>query len=411
MTADAEAGTETAASFSAKKTVIELTDASEQSAEIGFEPTAVIAWWAPRGHNGTASGNAGGMGLWTREVTGSVAWISEDDQPAARVGHVVDTAALVGLGRGDSGMTMRAELESWNTTGLSLRFTTPPSEPWTVHLLALGGRSVRALVGDAAANDSPQIGIELGGLRPDLLLFVPATGDATPQALGVGIGAATGRRQAAAGYSIAHDSRPGTVAGAQRGDAAVVVPPGRWSVTDEAALGISLEQRGDVRGWPRVLYLAVEGVRAAVGTDVSPRTPASAATKVGFRPEALLTFSWGLSADSKSRGIGRLCLGGAAADASGCAGWDDRNVEAERTSTHALSSTERLLVVADTRTGGVHAEAALKSIDDGGFTLEWARSDGVAREFAYVALAADLPAPRKPSRGVRSRLGRFDRPF
>ena len=46
------------------------------------------------------------------------------------------------------------------------------------------------------------------------------------------------------------------------------------------------------------------------------------------------------------------------------------------------------VTVTNTQTGGIHAAAALASIDRDGFTLDWTSSDGLQREFAYVALAA-----------------------
>ena len=72
----------------------------------------------------------------------------------------------------------------------------------------------------------------------------------------------------------------------------------------------------------------------------------------------------------------------------GCVSWDDRNVDAPETAKHVRSSGAHVLVVADTRTGGIHAQAELVSLDEGGFTLDWTASDGTAREFVYVALTA-----------------------
>ena len=66
-----------------------------------------------------------------------------------------------------------------------------------------------------------------------------------------------------------------------------------------------------------------------------------------------------------------------------------------------------MLVVTDTQTGGVHAQAALKSIDDRGFTLDWTESDGKPRQFGYVALGrlgSGNPVSRVPS--LRSRVTR-----
>lgn len=399
-------------SFLAEKSVLTITGEREEVVvDLSFDPAAVIAWWTRQGHHGIGFENAGGIGLWTKQATRSVAWISEDAQPAARVRRVADTSALLGLGRGTEGVTMRAELESVGRARLTLRFTIAPREPWTVHLLALGGASVRARLGETDPPDTPRTELELDDLRPDLVLFVPGTGPVAPPALEVTIGAAAGSGQAVAGYSVKHGSPPGAVVAAQRGDAATILPPADGDSVRVGRLRARsrhdayLEFQGAARDWPAALYLALEGVRASVGTDVSPRVPGLRRTKVGFRPEALLAFSLGLSPASRPRGIGRLCLGGATPKASGCAGWDDRNVKAERTSTHVLSSVEHLLVVADTRTGGVHAQAKLAAVDGRGFTLDWERSDGESREFVFVALGGRGPTPTEQT-SVRSRLAR-----
>ena len=139
-------------------------------------------------------------------------------------------------------------------------------------------------------------------------------------------------------------------------------------------------------------------MRAIVGVDRSPTRPGAVVTRVGFRPSALLFFSWGLGASATPRGIGRLCLGAAAAGEAGCVSWDDRNVTSPETATRVRSSGTHVLVVVDTRTGGIHAQAELASVDEGGFTLDWTVSDGTAREFVYVALGAAAASGRAPRR-------------
>jgi|RhiMetdeSRZDD1v2_1073273.scaffolds.fasta_scaffold05486_2 hypothetical protein len=319
---------------------------------LGFRPAALVAWWSRQDGHGVGSGNRGGIGFWTSEHCAAVAWASEDGTPDARTAHAAEPVAILGLAGASGEVAMRAQVE-FGPDGVTLTWTPPPMEPWLVHFLALGGASIRsAQVGWAPS--APAAG------GADLVLVAPA-GGAT-----IGIGAGDGRRRAAAGYSVAPGSAPGAVSGAQRTDASIV------------DLG---------RPVRRACYLALAGVRAKVGADVSPTRPGPRQTRVGFRPEALLLFSWGLAASRRPRGIGRLCLGGAAGPESGCVGWDDRNATAEVTATHVRSSGDDVLVVADTRTGGIHARAKLTGADDGGFTLDWSAADVVRRQFAYVALA------------------------
>jgi hypothetical protein len=193
-----------------------------------------------------------------------------------------------------------------------------------------------------------------------LVPAAPAGGDLT-----IGLGAIAAGGRAAAGYTVPDDGPPGAVVGSQRRGVAAVGAPA-----------------------PRFAYLALTGVRAKVGADESTAGPGRKRTRVGFRPEGLLLFSWGLGASKSPKGIGRLCLGAASGEASGCTSWDDRNVSAPETCTHVASSDERALLVTDTQTGGLHAEAERAGFDERGFTLDWRRSDRGRREFLYVALGA-----------------------
>jgi hypothetical protein len=267
---------------------------------------------------------------------------------------------------------MGAEIETFAEAGVILRWTTPPAESWTVHYLALGGRVSAARAGWLSPGEA------LNQASADLVLLVPGPSEEEEGAGGplVGIGAATRDRQAVAAYATRTGDEPGTVVAAQRHDAAAVAfAPGSDSATlGRLTPGYTLE-------WDRTpparrfAYLAIEGVRAKVGIAQSPRRPDTRRTRVEFRPEALLAFTWGSLASNDPKRIGRLCLGAAVAGASTCASWDDCNVEADETRTHAASSDD-LLLVADTQTGGIHAQAAVSAVDDRGFILDWHRSDG-----------------------------------
>jgi hypothetical protein len=366
-------------SFNAAKGVLTTAVGAETISGLGFRPLAVVAWWSRQDGHGTEHGNRGGIGFWTAAECASVAWASEDAASPTRTRHIAESAALLGLAGPGGDVAMRAGVDTFDVDGLTLRWATRPSETWVIHFLALGGASLRS-AGVGWTSEAPTAGgvdAVLEGLRADLVLVLPVAGPT------IGIGAASRRGRAAAGYAARDGSAPGVVTGAQRSDAAIV----------------------SVDGQPRrACYLALEGVRATVGIDSSPTRPGTKRTRAGFRPDALLLFSWGLAASHEPKAIGRLCLGGASGIESGCSSWDDRNVEAGETATHAHSSTEHALVVTDTQTGGIHARAKLVSVDERGFTLDWTESDGKSREFAYVTLTGRRPDG--PARRLARALGR-----
>jgi hypothetical protein len=392
---------------------------SQSIGGLGLAPRAVIAWWSRQDGDGVARGNRGGLGFWA-VGSGSVAvgWASDDGAAPTRTAHLADTAALLGLDAGADTHSMRADVASFDPDGFTLAWTTRPKTRWIVHFLALGGPALTAAhVGWITSPTSPQRqSVMLDAIRPDLVLFAPTAAEQISVPVGglsIGIGAAAGTQQAAAGYVSRNGAEAGEVGGGQRSDAAILVVR---DMTTFAALGRIVEhgpQDVTIQWSPagpdpqRVLYLALEGIRCKVGTDISPSAPESRSTKrLGFRPDALLFFTWGLHAKTETTDIGRLCIGGATSPAaSGCASWDDRDVDAHPTVTHVCSSTRDVLVVTNTQTGGIHAAASLASIDSGGFSLAWTRSDGLEREFAYVALGGqDGGRLRSALRSRRLRL-------
>ena len=190
---------------------------------VGFQPAAVIAWWTRQDGDGIVLGNRGGMGFWAAgSACAALAWASDDGVIPTRTSRVHDATALLGLDRAGDGVAMRAELASLDPDGFTLEWGLPPSAPWTVHYLALGGPAVTAArVGWIPSPISPgRQTVPLDGIEPDLVLFLPATGPrrgSPVEGLSLGIGAVAGKRQAAAGFVSRN--------GADAGDVGVLSEP------------------------------------------------------------------------------------------------------------------------------------------------------------------------------------------
>ena len=406
-----------AALHAAKGTFGSGHDRVQQVRGVGFRPAAVVAWWTCQEEDGIALGNRGGAALWAANSCAALAWASDDGAVPTRTARVHDGAALLGLDRADGPVAMRAALAAFDEDGFTLAWEMLPTARWTVHYVALGGPAVTAArVGWVSSPVSAgRQTVALDGIAPDLAIVLP--GSAAPrgtvvEGLSLGLGAAAGKGQAAAGFVSRTGADAGDVGGAQRTDAALLAVADRSRL---AALGsVSLGGAGVEIDWATTAaepiefaYLALEGVRARVGTHVSPTEPGARATRgVGFRPDALVLFSWGLHPSREPTDIGRLCVGGATSpSASGCAGWDDRDTDARPANTHVCSSTGDVVVVTNTQTGGVHAAASLRSIDEDGFTLDWHTSDGFRREVVYVALGGREPwRPGQAARRWRARV-------
>ncbi|MFL5679534.1 MAG: hypothetical protein ACJ77B_02950 [Chloroflexota bacterium] len=355
----------------------------ERSAvELGFAPGALMCWWGQDG-----GGNAGGVGF-ASEAQVATCWASADAATPTRTTRAVADAGVLALDPAGE-VALRGELEL-ATSGFAVNWSTPARSRWTVRYLALGG-----VVAASGAIESPTAASTVDtalGSRPDGVLVAPTGAEALDRperGLTAAVGAAGRRGQAGSAYISLNGADEPDVAGSQRRDAAVAVPAG---VADIAALArLAMTRDGFTSEWETVWptarlvpYLALGGVRCKVGLAAAP----SERVRVGFRPDALLAFSWGLSGRTEPAHIGRLCIGAATPEGGGCLSWDDRNVGGGPSSTHVHSSDSDLLVVTDTQTGGVHAAASVKSFDRRGFTLEWTTSDRIDRELVWVALAA-----------------------
>lgn len=362
--------------------------AGDKHVELGFEPKAVILWWTRQPEHGVQSGNSGGIGFWAANEARAAAWSSDDDVAPTRTARYSDEVAVVGLIDGQP--ALRGSLAP-TRNGFDLTWDGGGS--WTVHYLAFDA-TVAATVGWLSED-------VVTGFAPDLVFISPVGVErqaVVERGLAAGFGAAAATGQVSAGFVSCDGSEQSDVAGAQRRDAAVLSVE---SPHELEALGrIELGKSGFAVNWKQAPstsrlhpYIALGGVRAAVGTALSPAKPGRRRTRrIGFTPEAVMFFTWGLSPRSGPTDIGRLCLGAATERVSGCAGWDDRDVPARTTATHVCSSDDRVLLVTKTQSGELHAAAGLHSLDRRGFTLNWSLSDGFEREVAFVALAR----PRRP---------------
>ncbi len=368
-----------------------------------FAPRAVIAWWSQQRNLGIEHGNRGGIGFWTMHGTGAIAWASLDGAERASAMTIAEPIGLLGLDEPGAPPSMRAELTRLESDGFTLSWLERPKTAWIVHYLAIGG-DFDAVVGWTSPPRGPKSeGLGVPARDDQVLLFAPTaipSGAHAAPGLALGIGVAGPGGQAAAAFSVCDGSPPGAVTGAQSTSESIVLAHGSEAISAVGRVGNDASET--TIDWSKaeptagqVCYLALQGIRATVGTDRSPTTPRRMRTKVGFEPEGLLLFSWGLGPSDVPKRIGRLCIGGASRESSGCAGWDDRNTASSTTGTHVHSSTSNMLIVTDTQTGDIHAAATLRSLDRRGFTLDWTDSDGKEREFAYLALASDYSARRR----------------
>ena len=155
--------------------------------------------------------------------------------------------------------------------------------------------------------------------------------------------------------------------------------------------------RSRPRSWPpsfRSQSSRSKGADYAVGLGAA----SSRATRVGFEPAGALLFGTGLTAVSRSRNFGRLCVGGFSRDRrAGCVSWSARP---RPPGPRSQSTSEAVFDVIDTTSGELHARATLSAIGRRRFSLGWVK-DRPPRDFGFVAFGSEL---RAPTLGDRLRL-------
>ena len=372
-----------------------------------FAPRALVLWWTPQPSDGAQNGNSGGIGFVVAGSAGAVAWVSDPDRPASRAASCASLAPIVGLGEaGDTTAALTAAVELRDDG-----FTVRPSQcqrAWRVHFLAIGGTDLEAEAGWVSAPEGSKGRRVPLSREPGLILLTGIAGidggagasdDLLVRGISISLGAcARSGRQAGVAFAVPDGGPPGSVAGAQRTDAAVVTvnAPTRISglarVAELDGTGFSLRWSDPAHPPLRLLYLALYGVRCQVGTVRSrPRRARARIRRTGVAPKALLAFSWGLGGSEAPARIGRLALGAASAPAqTGASSWDERNRDAPVTIGHVHSDRAALLLVADSLTGALHATVRLKRFHSDGFTLLWPLSDRISREFVYVVLGTSV---------------------
>jgi hypothetical protein len=367
--------------------------------EVGFRPSAALVWWSAQAAVGRAEGCTGGVGFAAASDGRAVAWRAVNGvettvaQSAAASAAVVlpdTTAARCGrFGALDDGFTL-----TWDR---------PPAQPLLLHYLALGG-GVTAAVGSVVSRAQTTSRARLPFL-PDVV-FVAAAADG--DGLLANFGAAViGGRQACTTFLYPAQAPPEAVVGAQLDGCVVAVPAddrsGFASVVrvigapDDADLGLSCDGVADVE----LHYLALSGLRGRLDLSSSPARPARMRRRVGFRPTAVLAYSWGLAASAQPKDIGRISLGAATSPgATGSTAWFARDVPGPVTKTGTVASSEELLLVPDTQRHAMHASMKLATVDRRGFGVSWAGTDSYPRQFVSIALGAVSSQRRRGLAGV-----------
>jgi hypothetical protein len=390
----------------AAKGIVRVEAGTTPAEELSFRPRALVLWWSRE----RSAGCAGGIGFATDGAgEASTAWVADDTLAPGVLSRCGTGAPLLFH---DDPRTPDASLPGhvrFADRGFSFDCDREPEHPWLVHYLALGGSdvhsaAVRSLVLDASGTRS----VTGLGFTPGVVLATVGAGSSAgePQSgLAVAFGAASASSDQLAGGFVAQTEDEEMIVRGAQCTGAVAVLPAVTASAEIAALsrlvsfdrdGFTLETTHLASELP-LAVLALGGGSYTVGRGVASSRP----TRVGFEPAGALLFGTGLTAVSRSRDFGRLCLGGFSRDGrAGCLSWSYR---ARPLGPRSRSSSEAPFEVMDTTSGELHARATLSALGRRRFSLSWVR-DRPPRDFGFVGFGPEL---RKPTLGDRlRRLGR-----
>lgn len=371
--------------------------------ELGFRPHALVLWWCRE----PSAGCAGGIGFATDGGgAASAAWAADDDLAPAALNRVgADAPLLFHEDPGAPDASFEGHVR-FAKHGFFLEYEREPEHTWAVHYLAFGGSDVHGAAVRSFVLDRTGTRTVAGlGFTPGVVLAAVGAGSTAgePQpGLAVAFGAADPSHQVAGGFVAQTDAGETVIRGAQCAEALAVLPatmaPGETAAQSRVVSfdpdGFTLETSHLASDLP-VAVLALAGGNCAVGLG----SASSRSTRVGFEPAGALLFGTGLTAVSRSRDFGRLCLGGFSGDRhAGCVSWSART---QPSGPRSRSTGEAPFEVMDTTSGELHARATLSALGRRHFSLGWVRDSPAPRDFGYVAFGPELG---KPTLGDRLRL-------
>lgn len=378
---------------------------------VGFTPKALIFFTAgSAAASGTWTGTTGNIHQTVGFTTGaaesySTAVSMEDNESVSDTKRRIAAKAITLLSAESTATQAEADLDSFDADGFTLDWTANGDtdlDDIVIMFIAIGGDDVSA---KAITWDSPSStgnkAVTGVGFEPEVVLHsatnlttVPETdNDAT---FGFGAMDASGGewalsvRSAESGTSITDRTQ-------QTDHCIALLDDSDGTILEEADF-VSMDSDGFTVDFTAVaggqldvahISLCLSGLSATVGNFAKSTggAPASqAVTGVGFEPGSVMFASFANVATTSVQTHGAIAMG--AAD-----GTNERStlmVDEDGQSVSdakCIFKNDKVLMLQDTTTGSIDAEADLTSMDADGFTLNWTTNDAVADQILYLALA------------------------
>jgi hypothetical protein len=381
---------------------------------VGFRPSVLIFYWTRQTAIGTTAQVSSGVGFAASPAQQyAVVTTMEDAQGNSDNGRYKSNNSVVLFQdiTTPANIQDRAALASMDADGFTLNWNLNGSgtTAYRIAYIALGGE-VQGAVGNFTLNNAVGNQAVTGtGFRPDLLLFLTSdignlNANLSNASLGLGFASSSSRQGALVSGgqdNINTNIRPRWQ---QLTDKAVMLvnsganPP---TATGQAGLfsmdsdGFTLNVTTASGGANRFVgYLALRGVRAAVGSFNQPTSTSgviNAVADLAFQPTGLMLASRNL-ASGITLDAGRTSIGAGGASSGSAASssniWFVEESGVDTSNTNSYSDASNIISLGANNTVTNAAQASLSSRFLGGFSLNWAATtDAVARQILYWAIA------------------------
>lgn len=367
---------------------------------LGVVPKAIIFWTNGKTNQTVSSGYRFGFGLTDGTTSKAVATSDADAVSTTVVGRRMTNTAVVIIDPAGTAIA-EADLQSWNSSGFTLNWTTNDATATVIHFLAIGGPKVAAKVINwtmpIAVGNQAVTGV---GFQPEVVvnahigaavMTAPPT-TATNASFALSWFDASGEQASLCTFGN-NASAPSLEQRYQRADKALI---GSSNIVTKEATWVSMDSDGFTLNYTtantsngQMISLALHGVSSQIGsfTKATGAAPASQQiTGLRFRPRAVLFASVQAGSSASIGSQSRTGLGATDGSTDGSVAFQATD-GSNPSSVQGIDKTSKSFVKIDNGSSTIDAEASTSSLDSAGFTLNWTTNDAVATEIFYLALA------------------------
>lgn len=386
---------------------------AQQSFTTGWRPKAVILFTTGQTTEGFADIYNFAIGFSSGSQINdqrSIGVRSDDNVDIHNSGRAFGTRTLKILSSSDpQTIAAEADMQTFDSTGFTIKWTTNDSTASIIHYIALGGSDLTnsfasSFTANTVTGNQAVTGV---GFQPNFVMFMQArstsdTGTATHINMGLGFAESSTERGAVAVYS--RDGSDSNKFRYQRTDRVILQYSEPSGTIDAEADFVSMDAGGFTINWidppssaDFVYYLALKGGLYDVGKFDKTTVSAPAAqsvTGVGFQPKALILSSFNNIAATTRQLDNRQSFGASSGTYEGTIWAGDRDNVPNSITARSQTTTKVIRLGIEAAAGGssgINAEADLQSFDSDGFTLNWTTND------AIVYAGGDLPLNIKNS--------------